>query len=537
MNANTVSKANVCRFEEKINNNIRKLTISEVYESNEIDEKEKRNIALLINEKVSVNTRSGMVIGEHFHPHDPDEELVYIGKKAELELVRSSSEWSLAKEFAQQKVMEGWRYRLDNINKPYLWNMTSNALTSLEGMKIKAAKHGVKDMDIAAWSIRKFIPDIDGIRWIPNGPEIISVNGCNFLNTFKKMADTEDEDENSWLEHFEGMELDKYDVSPFLELMERLSPDDQAKQWLVCWIAHMLQKPEERPSVHPLIRSVQGVGKNVLVERVLNKLLLGQVVVSSAKQIRGAYSEDLANNLLVMVDEIKSKGMDFYLSMKSILTTTQATINPKYERPYQQEIFARFLFCDNTEGVAFRIEEEDRRLAIFDYTPHELDLDESREFIKGFLEWFNAYWMDVHHYLMNLDISEWDAHTAPDTEAKRDYVGICRDSLTRYIEQYAVETGRRTITEASWDSFIVMATGVVDSEYTWQRLAKKEDFKYRLTDRGYRFGQWNKRTGEVRERVRAWILGDEKGAVAYDLVMSEASPSVSQEIEGHGYTI
>lgn len=135
----------------------------------------------------------------------------------------------------------------------------------------------------------------------------------------------------------------------------------------------MIQKPAERPSVHPLFRTAHGIGKNVLVEQVLNKLLTGHTATTSLREIGNTHSETVANNLLSFVDESKAKGIGVYLKLKSILASKEATINPKYVRPYKQNIYARFMFADNTEGRAFSIEQEDRRIYVMEYVVHERD--------------------------------------------------------------------------------------------------------------------------------------------------------------------
>jgi hypothetical protein len=48
-------------------------------------------------------------------------------------------------------------------------------------------------------------------------------------------------------------------------------------------------------------------------------------------------------------------------------------VNPKFVRPYKQEIYSRFMFADNTEGRAFNIEQDDRRIYICEYVLHEID--------------------------------------------------------------------------------------------------------------------------------------------------------------------
>ncbi|MDN3696394.1 DUF5906 domain-containing protein [Vibrio cortegadensis] len=432
----------------------------------------------------------------------------------ELAAEASKNEW------VSRLKAEGWFWFEDDKPQPRLWNHRTDTSSSVSNMKTRAIKADLKPSD-AIYALQRRLPLVSGTRFMPNKSQFISENGCNFVNTFKawKEDDYKPQGDAKTLAQIleqpflpEDPLVQKMCVEPFIELINRLTIGSGDTEWLMCWMAHMIQKPEERPSVHPLFRTEHGVGKNVLVERVLNKLLCKQTVTTNLKEIRGTHSESVANNLLVFVDESKAKGMNVYLEMKSLLTTSEVLVNPKHVRPYKQEIFSRFMFADNTQGRAFNIEQEDRRIYVMAYVIHEIDKEDTQEFIGEFLDWFSVSWELVHGYLLNYDISKWSPHSCPMTEAKKEYLAMCEDPVEQIIKEYR-NAGWESIDEGRWNSLIIGAN--LGENFIWSKLSQNTSFKYQLEDAGYQ----KKRVG--RSKATGYFLDGLKGEAAYAVLIDE----------------
>lgn len=426
-----------------------------------------------------------------------------------------------AKQWAIRERESGWCwYAGDERIKTYLWNHLTGVRNSIEAMQLKAHQEGI-DQDLVLLALQRELRIIDGEKFAPGKPVYLLENGCTFLNSYRSMEDAAN-DQRSF-----PTPVTEDEIEPFIDLIERLTANDEDKQWLLCWMAHMIQKPEERPSVHPLFRSEHGIGKNVLVEKVLHRLLAGHTSTNNLQQVTNLHSESVANNLLVFVDESKAKGLNVYLKLKSVLASTFATINPKYVREYQQEIFARFMFADNTEGRAFNIEPEDRRIYVMEYVVHEESKQHTQEKIRDFLSWWSFGWVDTYHYLKNYDISEWSPFDCPMTEAKRDYLDMCSDRTEGLISRYREKTQRYTITENSWNSFVNQESLSLEEceAYQWARLHLNKDvyFKQKLEDVGFRERYTSKRIDGRQRRKKAWILTNHGYASEYDLVVQEES--------------
>ncbi|PKH07696.1 primase-helicase family protein [Moritella sp. Urea-trap-13] len=430
-------------------------------------------------------------------------------------------------QWTDELILNGWCWYEDDKPQPHLWNRFTDVTSSIGNMLIRASKVGI-DKKTALTPLEKRIPIVSGKRFAPELPEFVVKNNCTFINTFKSHELDFEEEHGYWDTDSTLLPSDpksrKRALRPFLEFCNRLVSNSDDLEWLLCWIAHMLQKPSERPSVHPLFRTEHGIGKNVLVEVVIDKLLCKQTVTTSLKEIRGSHSESAASNLLVFVDESKAKGMNVYLELKSLLTTKELLVNPKHIRPYKQEIFSRFMFADNTEGRAFNIEQEDRRIYVMQYVTHEENKAETQKFVAEFIDWFNVHWELVFAFLDEYDISEWSPHVCPLTEAKRDYLNMCLDPVDAIIQQY-LTSGKQCITEDSWNNCV--QTNRFEDEFLFHQLSMTDNFKYKLEAAGY---HKSRPQGANGKKVSGYFLNGLKGRAAYDKLMAEAGHRVDPRV-------
>ncbi len=450
-------------------------------------------------------------------------------KMVEWEALDDAKTIKCPKEWVDERSAEGWSWFAGDERIVSLWNHHTDAKTSLDAMYLRARKDGFSKNQIIQ-PLEQRLPLVDGVRFEPGEGEIFTVNGCNYRNKFKSQREFAHE----CLQTISESEIEDRTYFPreymreFKEFIYRITGCVEDEKWITQWLAHMIQKPSERPSVHPLFRTQHGIGKNVLVEQVMGKLLSGQTVTTSLKEIRNSHSESIANNILVLVDESKAKGMDVYLEMKSMLTASEMVINPKYVRPYKQNLYSRFMFADNTEGRAFSIEQEDRRIYVCHYAIHELDKAETQEFIESFLNWFDYSWYEVYEYLENYDISDWTPYVCPMTDAKRDYLDMCEDPTKRLVKGY-MQQGWETITEVSWNSYI--AREGMDETYLWQALHIKAGFKFVLEEEGFRSVRTTKVIDGRQHRVAAWTLDGVTGVAGYNLVLEENAKRAGEEPE------
>ena len=469
------------------------------------------------------NSRSCPVTGRFLAGEGEADQFVYVNDKSQAQIDWDNRDDTQTikcpKEWVDECGAKGWSWFTGDERIVSLWNHHTDAKTSLDAMYLRARKDGFSKSQISQ-PLEHRLPLVDGVRFEPGEGEIFTVNGCNYRNKFKSQREFAHE----CLQTVSESEIEDRTYFPreymreFKEFIHRITGCIEDEKWITQWLAHMIQKPSERPSVHPLFRTEHGIGKNVLVEQVMGKLLAGHTVTTGLKEIRNSHSESIANNIMVLIDESKAKGMNVYLEMKSMLSSSEMVINPKYLRPYKQKLYSRMMFADNTEGRAFSIEQEDRRIYVCQYVVHELDKAETQEFIEDFLAWFDYSWYEVYEYLDNYDISDWNPYVCPMTDAKRDYLDMCEDPIKRLIKGYR-QQGWETITEVSWNSY--MAKEGMAETCLWHALHIGPSFKFELEEAGFRAVRTAKVIDGRQHRVSAWTLDGVSGVAGFNLILKE----------------
>lgn len=217
------------------------------------------------------------------------------------------------------------------------------------------------------------LPHVVGIKFVPNGAPIYreKKTGCNYINTYAiyepSSAGTE--------------------VSPlFLEYLERLVPDPIERHIFIQWLAHIFQKPEERPSWHIMLTSEPGTGKGFLVQSILDPLLKHTSVVPSFQNILGKFSTILEDNLLVLLDDPSQGSDDTQTRLKSMLSEERAYTERKNLQAGMVQTYTRFILASN-EARPLRLDANERRWWSPAPLVHKFDKAETQSFIKSLANW------------------------------------------------------------------------------------------------------------------------------------------------------
>jgi hypothetical protein len=131
--------------------------------------------------------------------------------------------------------------------------------------------------------------------------------------------------------------------------------------YLLRYIAHMLQRPEEKPGVMLVLLGGQGTGKGTLF-RLLGKLWPRTMLqVSDVAHVVGQFNAAMERNYVICMDEAlfsgDRKAMD---RLKSLITEPDITVEQKYEPRRTIRSFHRFFAASNHDHFG-RIDVDDRR--------------------------------------------------------------------------------------------------------------------------------------------------------------------------------
>ena len=156
-------------------------------------------------------------------------------------------------------------------------------------------------------------------------------------------------------------------IEDFLNHLDLLvNYEKNAHQYLIKYIAHLIQKPEELPRTALIFKSGQGVGKDMMIDYI-EKMLGTEYIYRTAdlNQVFGNFNGGLKNKLILQLNELQ--GADGYSNkenLKDLITAPHKNINEKNMKPYTETNYIRIIiFSNNLSPV--EIPHDDRRYCVF----------------------------------------------------------------------------------------------------------------------------------------------------------------------------
>jgi hypothetical protein len=190
--------------------------------------------------------------------------------------------------------------------------------------------------------------------------------------------------------------------------------NESSNEYLLDFLAHMLQKPEEKPGVMIVLLGGQGIGKGTLC-----KLLFGiwektSFQTNQIEHITGRFNNVLEKTYIIWLDEALFFGNRGATDrLKSLITEPMVTIEEK-NGPIRSTYSCHRLFAATNAEHFAHIDKDDRRMVYFPVA----------ETYKGNI----PYWTTVHHaletelsglmgFLLQRDISCFRPQQRPASEA------------------------------------------------------------------------------------------------------------------------
>jgi len=141
--------------------------------------------------------------------------------------------------------------------------------------------------------------------------------------------------------------------------------NDTSFEYLINFMAHMLQKPEEKPGIMIVLLGGQGTGKGVYFNLLRAIWSRSTLQVADVDQVIGKFNALLERNYVVCMDEAlfagDRKSMD---RLKSTVTESVIQIEQKYQPSREIDSVHRFFAASNHEHFG-NVERDDRRFVFF----------------------------------------------------------------------------------------------------------------------------------------------------------------------------
>ena len=154
-------------------------------------------------------------------------------------------------------------------------------------------------------------------------------------------------------------------MGPIVQHLKQVITDDHA-EWLLDWMANIVQYPWRKSQVAVCLFGRQGCGKGIIFdwfrERVLGPDHSGQIS-NPERDLFSRFSDGFLNKTFLQIDEVKSLH-DHTDKLKDLITNRTVNWESKNGRTVTVDNFCNFLFTTNNEN-ALRIDSDDRRFVMF----------------------------------------------------------------------------------------------------------------------------------------------------------------------------
>ena len=298
--------------------------------------------------------------------------------------------------------------------------------------------------------------------------------------------------------------------------------DEKHFEWLMSWMADIVQNPGQKPGTAVCLRGKKGTGKSIVWE-MFSKLLGHKyaATICNSEHLTGRFNKHLQTALFCQVEEAVWAGNKSAESqLKSMITQPRLRVEAKNVDSYEVENFTRFGFSTN-EDWALPASSDERRWFI-------IDVSEDR---MQDTEYFNAIFMQMEHAgglsawmraLLDWNKPDWvDLRNPPKTDALAEQV---LESLPA-SDLFFVEATREGTYFHEDERDFVRADDLFEA-YT--EFLKQRGAKYAITQK--KFGKALARVWGEDRRDRMYING-KKTSVYWVEPMEEMREIVAENLK------
>ena len=229
-------------------------------------------------------------------------------------------------------------------------------------------------------------------------------------------------------------------IQPYLEHIERIicNGDTTCYEYVLNWLAHLVQKPHEKPEVAIILKAGQGTGKGTFVEPIGRIIGAHYLHATKSEHVLGRFNVLLENKILIFADEFfagSKKNTDF---LKGLITEDTATIERKGIDSITVPSFSRLIMASNHDNIV-KIEKDERRYLY-------LEVSEARKQDFAYFKTLKAtlsqpsFTGELLQFLLEREIKDFNPRQVPHTEALQAQKLDNLEPLEQWL-YYALQTG------------------------------------------------------------------------------------------------
>ena len=244
--------------------------------------------------------------------------------------------------------------------------------------------------------------------------------------------------------------------------------DEQVFVYLICYLAHMLQKPEDKSGVMIVMLGGQGTGKGTFFSMLRKIWAQTALQINDVDQVLGTFNAALERNYVILMDEALFSGDKKSLEkLKSLITEPQCRIEQKYQPSRTIDSYHRFFAASNNEHFA-KVDKDDRRF---------LFLRVSDKY-QGDLKYFEGLHKEIAsgtqlaamvHDLLDLDLTTFNVRERPKTQEHLSQKLQSLEGFDRYwhelLQSGILDTGSYPNYLSEWKASVFISTQSLLDKY------------------------------------------------------------------------
>jgi hypothetical protein len=201
-------------------------------------------------------------------------------------------------------------------------------------------------------------------------------------------------------------------------------------EYLLDWMADVVQHPAKQGEVAIAIRGIEGCGKGILARAL--RYLLGQhgLAVSHARHVTGNFNAHLRDVVLLFLDEDPlTRDKRYEGALRALITEPYLMIEGKYQNAIQAPNFLHVMVASNEDWVV-PVSLRSRRWVVLDARPDKANDHPYFAAIQAELE--DGGYEVMLHDLLHRDLSRRNIRAIPITAALQDQRQRSIDTHTRW---------------------------------------------------------------------------------------------------------
>jgi len=300
---------------------------------------------------------------------------------------------------------------------------------------------------------------------------------------FKNDAENQEKNYNLFKGFKSEIISDFSSPSWFLDYLNSVFLIDSERNYVLNYIAHLIQYPEIRPDSCLIFKGLEGTGKDTIIN-IIKKLIGNQYVHScqDLDSIFGNFNSKLSNKLVVQLNEVDQRSFITHKeAIKDYITRDITTINQKNVKVRNENNYVRLiLFSNNNTPIC--LDSSNRRFILI----------EQNHALKGRTDYWNNFYNTLNDpkevnnlftYLMNIDLSNFDPKQIIQTQESLRVKAIGVQPIMKYLFNICESPSDIEIEHDIEDDLLIiskprllnyMTTVYKDCDYNFKKKAVSE---------------------------------------------------------------